>query len=228
MLITGIRTGIGLYLAQYYAQKEYRVVGISRGELAEAIVGCEHSCVDVSDEKAVKSLMFRIKKEYGRLDVLINNVGVNSALSLAMSSDIEASRKTMDVNFFGSFITAREAAKLMMKNKFGRIINISSMAVKHEVQGEAVYTASKAALTAFSRVFAKEVYPIGITCNVIAPSVIETHLSKAIDPGALAEVLKRNAIPEYGKMEDVSNAIDHFISPSSGSITGQVLYLGGA
>ena len=200
MLITGIRTGIGLYLAQYYAQKEYRVVGISRGELAEAIVGCEHSCVDVSDEKAVKSLMFRIKKEYGRLDVLINNVGVNSALSLALSSDIEASRKTMDVNFFGSFITAREAAN----------------------------TASKAALTAFSRVFAKEVYPIGITCNVIAPSVIETHLSKAIDPGALAEVLKRNAIPEYGKMEDVSNAIDHFISPSSGSITGQVLYLGGA
>ena len=134
MLITGIRTGIGLYLAQYYAQKEYRVVGISRGELAEAIVGCEHSCVDVSDEKAVKSLMFRIKKEYGRLDILINNAAVDAAASLAMSVDIEAARETMNINFFGALIASREAAKLMMKNKFGRIVNIGSMLVKHPLQ----------------------------------------------------------------------------------------------
>jgi 3-oxoacyl-[acyl-carrier protein] reductase len=121
----------------------------------------------------------------------------------------------------------REAVKLMMKNSFGRIINLSSMAVKHEVEGESVYTSSKAAINSFSRVLAKEIYQLGITCNVIAPSAIETDLMKAVNSDALQEVLNRNVIKAKGSFEDVSNLIDFLIKKESKSITGQIIYLGG-
>ncbi|MBL0305007.1 MAG: SDR family oxidoreductase [Chitinophagaceae bacterium] len=102
----------------------------------------------------------------------------------------------------------REAVKIMGRKKFGRIINLGSMASKHEVPGEALYTSSKAALNAYTRVLAKEVNRQGITVNVVAPSAIRTELSEKINQAALAEVLSRNAINDYGSFEDVSNAID--------------------
>jgi 3-oxoacyl-[acyl-carrier protein] reductase len=101
------------------------------------------------------------------------------------------------------------------------------MAAFHHVAGEAAYTASKAAVTAFSRVFAKEIHGHGITCNVLAPAAIPTALSAAVDTNALLDVLKRNAIPEMGSVTDVSNATDWLIRPESHAVTGQVIYLGG-
>ena len=101
------------------------------------------------------------------------------------------------------------------------------MAVKLEVEGESIYTASKAAIISFSRVFAKEVYPLGITCNVVSPSAIETDLMMEIDKTALSNVLSRNAVKSKGDMEDISNTVDWLIKPESDAITGQVIYLGG-
>ena len=98
----------------------------------------------------------------------------------------KAALETIEINLLGTFLMCREAAKVMMQNKFGRIINFGSMAVKHEVQGEAIYTASKAAIVSLTKILAKEVYPYGITCNVVAPSAIETELMKPIErqPGS--------------------------------------------
>jgi 3-oxoacyl-[acyl-carrier protein] reductase len=124
-------------------------------------------------------------------------------------------------------LCTREAIKLMLKNKFGRIINLGSMASKHEVPGESLYTSTKSAINAYSRVVAKEVAKMGITVNVIAPSAIETELSKKINRDALNEVLSRNAINELGDFTDVSNIIDSLIKPESKAITGQLIYLGG-
>jgi 3-oxoacyl-[acyl-carrier protein] reductase len=121
----------------------------------------------------------------------------------------------------------REAIKIMGRNKFGRIINLGSMATRHEVAGEALYTSTKASINAFTRVLSKEVFNLGITVNVLAPSVIETDLSKAINKGALMDVLKRNAIKQYGNLIDVSNTIDYLIREESNSVTGQLIYLGG-
>ncbi len=116
----------------------------------------------------------------------------------------------------------------MMNNGGGRIINMSSMDVKHEPKGTAIYTASKSAVLSLTRVMAKAVYPYGITCNVIAPSAIKSDLSDAIGQDILQSVLNRNAIPKMGKMEDVSNTIDWLLRPESDAITSQVIYLGGA
>jgi len=227
ILITGDRKGIGRYLSEYYLEKGMTVIGCSRSETDLKHKNYEHFCLDISDEQAVKKMYSEIRQTYGRLDVLINNAGVNLSLAPILLLPYKSALRTVEINLLGTFLMSREAAKIMMKNSFGRIINFSSMAVKHEVKGEAIYTASKSAIISFTRVMAKEVHGYNITCNIIAPSAIKTDLMDSIDKDALRDVLKRNAIQELCKTEDISNTIDWFIKTTSNSITGQIVYLGG-
>jgi 3-oxoacyl-[acyl-carrier protein] reductase len=227
MIITGTRTGIGKRLLEHYIKQNFYVIGCSRGKVDFEGENYCHFCLDVSDESAIKKMFGVIRKKYNRLDVLINNAGVNHTLSPVLLVPYESARRTIEINLLGTFLMSREAIKIMMKGSCGRIINMGSMAVRHEVKGEAIYTASKAAICSFTRVLAKEVYDIGITCNVISPSAIHTDLTKNIDSGALSEILSRNAIPDFGKTEDIVNTIDWLIRPASDNITGQTIYLGG-
>lgn len=228
ILITGDRKGIGRYLSEYYLEKDMTVIGCSRSETDLKHKNYQHFCLDVTDEKAVKKMYSEIRQTYGRLDVLVNNAGVDLSFAPILLLPYKSAVRTVEINLLGTFLMSREAAKVMMKNSFGRIINFSSMAVKHEVKGEAIYTASKSAIISFTRVMAKEVYGYNITCNIIAPSAIKTDLMDSIDKDALRDVLKRNAIQELCKTEDISNTIDWFIKTTSNSITGQIIYLGGA
>jgi 3-oxoacyl-[acyl-carrier protein] reductase len=227
ILITGTRKGLGYYLANYYCERGFQVIGCSRQPAEIDYQNYQHFCVDIVDEMQVKKMFSWIRKTFGQLDILINNAAINPLISLSLMTPVEVVLKALNVNFVGTFLTSREAIKLMRKGSFGRIINFGSMAVKHEVEGEAIYTASKAAVSAYSRVLAKEIYSLGITCNVVSPSAIETDLMAAVDNDALKDVLKRNAVKNLGQMEDISNIIDWLIKPESSAITGQVIYQGG-
>jgi 3-oxoacyl-[acyl-carrier protein] reductase len=227
LLITGTRKGIGKYLAEYYTSKGFHVIGCSRNPIDFELTNYQHFCLDVSDESKVKQMFSEIRKTFGRLDVLINNAAINLSISPAMLIPVSAVLESLQVNFIGTFLMSRESVKLMKKQSFGRIINFGSMAVRHEVPGESIYTASKAAVITFSRVFAKEIYNFGITCNVIAPSAIKTDLSGAVNAEALSDVLQRNASHTFAQMEDISNMTDWILRPESHMITGQVIYLGG-
>jgi len=227
MMITGTRKGIGKGLVEHYLEQNFYVIGCSRGEVDFSAENYLHFTLNITDEIAVKKMFKTIRKDYGRLDVLINNAGVNYALSPVLLVPYESALKTIEINLLGTFLMSREAVKIMMKKSFGRIINFGSMAVRHEVKGEAIYTASKAAIGSFTKVLAKEVYHNGITCNVISPSAIDTDMMKNIDRNALSEVLGRNAVPNLGKTEDIINTIDWIIKPTSETITGQTIYLGG-
>ena len=227
ILITGSRKGIGRYLAEYYSGKEYEVLGFSRQESDFKSENYTHFCVDIGDEKQVKHIFGEIRKKHGRIDILVNNAAVNPSISPFILIPADTIKQVFATNVFGLMNVCREGMKLMIKNNHGRIVNLSSMAVKHEICGETIYTSAKAAITSFTRVLAKEVYKNGITCNVIAPSAIPTDLSSSINQTALKEVLNRNAVPYFGRMEDVSNAIDWLINDESSAITGQVIYLGG-
>ncbi len=228
LLVTGASRGIGRYLAEHYLARDMEVVGCSRGK-AEPISGANynHYAADITLESDVVGLFADIRARFGRLDIVLNNAAINPALSLSLLTSSEAATQTMMTNVLGTFMVSREAAKLMMRKNWGRIVNFSSMAVRHEVPGEAIYTASKAAIQALTRVMAKELFRYGITCNAIAPSALETEMTKAIPRDALNAILARNAIPDMGKLEDVSNAVDWLIRPESQSITGQVIFLGG-
>lgn len=227
IFITGTSKGIGSFLKTYFLKKGYFVIGCSRSEDHTENKSFKHFCIDLSIEEEILSVFKWIRKEKTGLDIVINNAAINPAISFAALIPTKVLRDTFAVNFIAPTIINRESIKLMGKNKFGRIIHISSMAVKHEVAGESVYTSSKAALNAYSNVLAKEVFKLGISVNVLAPSAIKTDLSEKIDQEALTEVLKRNAIPDYGNFEDVSNTIDWLIKEESSAITGQTIYLGG-
>ena len=226
--ITGTSRGIGRHLAAHFAEVGKQVIGCSRSESDLRHANYRHELFDVSDEDSVKSFFRDLRKQHGRLDVLINNAGINPTIGPLALTSADAFKSAIQVNLMGTFLMTRSAIKIMMKKHFGRIINFGSMATRHEVAGEACYTATKAAVVAMSRVIAKETYPQGITCNVVSPAALKTDLTAKIDQAALQEVMNRNAIPEYGDMDDVSNVVDWLIQKESGHITGQEIFLGGA
>jgi len=227
VLITGTSRGIGAYLAKHYLLKGYIVIGCSRSISVIDEIDYFHIQSDISEELEILKVFSFIRKQFGYIDVLINNAAINPAIMSAALLPYESIQKAYKVNVFATMLFCREAVKLMSRKKFGRIINIGSMASKHEVPGEGLYTSTKAAVIAYTRVLAKEVYKQGITANVVAPSAIETELSKQINVNALKEVLLRNAIHKMGEFSDVSNVIDLLINEESSSITGQVIFLGG-
>lgn len=227
ILITGTSRGIGNYLAAYYLNLGYQVIGCSRSKSTIENNQYKHFEIDLANENEILEMFKTIRKEYKSISVLINNAAINPAIIMAPLLPYETISNTFKVNVFATMMCTREAIKLMLKNKFGRIINLGSMASKHEVPGESLYTSTKSAINAYTRVVAKEVAKLGITVNVIAPSAIETELSNQINRDALNEVLSRNAINELGDFKDVSNIIDSLIKPESKAITGQLIYLGG-
>lgn len=229
ILITGTSKGIGKYLVEYYCTQDANniVIGCSRNTSGLNFPNYFHNQIDITNEQSIISMIKEIKIKHKKIDCLINNAAINPSIITAALLKTENIYNTFQTNVFAPMIFCREVLKLMIRNKFGRIINIGSMATKHEVTGEALYTSTKAAIVAYTRVLAKEVAKANITVNVVAPSAIPTDLSSQINQIALHEVLSRNAINTYGEMQDVTNVIDFLMKDESKSITGQVIYLGG-
>lgn len=227
ILVTGSRTGIGRALAEHYLRRGFLVVGCSRRKSDLSDSRYEEFSVDVSDERAVVSMMATVGRRHGRLDYLVNAAGVASMNHVLLTS-FSAALETIRVNFLGTFLCCREAAKLMRPKRFGRIVNLSSVAVPMMLEGESVYAASKAAVECFSRVFAREVGQFGITCNVVGPNPVRTDLIAGVPEAKLGALLNRQAIREFGRVEDVIHIVDSFLAADGRLLTGQIVYLGGA
>ena len=227
LLVTGSSRGIGRHIAEFYCNENYAVIGCSTGSSTIEHHNYKHYSIDLASDADLLKMVADIRKIYKRLDVLINNAAINPAIMSSALVPYATIEKIYKVNVYAPMLLCREAIKLMIRHKFGRIINIGSMAAKLEVAGEGLYTSTKAALNAYSRVLAKEVYKMGITVNVLAPSAIPTDLSAQINQNALTDVLARNAVQEYGTMQDVTNTLNYLINEESSAITGQIIYLGG-
>lgn len=226
ILVTGARKGIGRFLSEQYCEEGFRVVGCSRGDSDFSHPNYTHIIADVSDELSVKSLMKEIKKKLGRIDVLLNNAGVANMNHLLLTP-ISAVKKLFDTNTIGSFLVARESVKLMRKSGSGRIINFTTVAVPFNLEGEAVYASSKAAVESLTKVMAKELGDFQITVNCIGPSPIQTDLIRAVPEEKIKELVSRQAIKKLAQFEDVKNVTDFFMSHQSSMISGQTIYLGG-
>jgi len=225
-LITGTRKGIGKFLAEHYVKQEHLVVGCSRSEIDWSLEGYEHYVADVSDEAAVKRLFAEVRKKYGVLDHLINNAGIAS-MNHCLLTPLATVHKVLDTNVVGTFLFCREAAKLMQKKHYGRIVNFSSAAVPMKLEGEAIYAASKAAVVLLTQVLARELAEFGITVNVVGPTPLETDLTRSVPKEKMARLLSQQAIARLANFEDVANAIDFFLKRESNFVTGQCIYLGG-
>ena len=226
LVITGTRKGIGLSLAQHYLEQGWRVVGCSRGDGSIEHTNYSHYSLDVSDEQAVISMARDIKKAHGHIDALVNNAGIAS-MNHALLTPGATVNRILQTNVIGTFLFCREMAKLMRKSDAPRIVNFTTVAHPLNLEGEAIYAASKAAVESLTRILSRELAELKITVNAIGPTPIDTDLIKGVPPAKMDALIARQALPRLGQVSDVINAIDFFIAPQSDFITGQIIYLGG-
>jgi 3-oxoacyl-[acyl-carrier protein] reductase len=226
MVITGARKGIGRFLAEHYVQHGFDVVGCSRAPSDLQMSGYRHYCLDVADEPAVKQMFLDVSRKFGRADVLVNNAGI-AAMNHFLLTPLSTAQKLVNTNFLGTFLFCREAAKLMQRNRFGRIVNFATVATPLNLEGEAVYAATKAAVESLTRTLARELAGFNITVNAVGPTPVKTDLTRSVPPEKLEALIARQAIQRFGELRDIQNVIDFFIQAESDFITGQVIFLGG-
>ncbi len=226
MLVTGSRKGIGAYLSQYYADRGWHVAGCSRSPAEWIHPDYNHYQLDVGDETAVVAMFADIRKRYGRLDAAINNAGIATMNHVMLTPGATAER-IFRTNTLGTFLIAREAAKLMVPRQTGRIVNFSTVAHPLNLEGEATYAASKAAVESLTRIMAREFSPWNITVNAIGPTPIDTDLIRGVPADKMARLIERLPNKRLGTFEEVSHVTNFFLAPESNCITGQILYLGG-
>lgn len=226
MLITGTRKGIGRHLAEYYAAKGYIVEGCSRGDPEWEAEGYTHHNVDVANEAGVKKMISTIARRHGRLDIVINNAAIASMNHVLLTPAATANRM-LEVNVTGTMLVCRDAAKVMMRRRYGRIVNFTTIVAPIALAGEAIYAASKSAVVTLTRILAFELGQWGITCNSFGATPIMTDMIRGVPKEKIDEVVSGLAVKRLGTYEDCSNVCDFFISPASDNVTGQVIYLGG-
>ena len=229
-LITGTRKGIGEFLAKHYLQHGHIVIGCSRSVPewfnTEEYADYMHFQLDVADEAAVKKMFREIRNKYGYIDNLINNAGI-AAMNHSVLTPMQIVDNVLNTNTKGTCLFSREAFKLMKKNKYGRIVNFSTVAVPLKLDGEAIYAASKAAIVSLTQVMAKEFGSEGITVNAIGPTPIQTDLIRNVPKDKIERLLGYQSIKRFGNFDDIANIIDFYLREESNFVTGQVLYLGG-
>ena len=227
MLLTGTRKGIGLYLAERYLAQGYVVAGCSRGEFDGPLpANYHHYCLDVADEKAVVEMVRDVTAKLGPISVLINNAGIASMNHLLLTP-LSTVQRVFGTNVFGTFIAMREVAKSMMSARYGRIVNFATVATPMNLEGEAAYAASKAAVESLTRVAARELAAFNVTVNAVGPTPVMTDLIRSVPKQKMEALIASQPIRRLGEHRDVANVIDFFISRNSDFVTGQTIFLGG-
>lgn len=226
MVISGTSRGIGRGLAEHFARSGYVVEGCSRRPSDLTVEGYHHSEVDVAEEAQVRGWVRSVRRTHKRIDVLVCNAGLVPPPTLLNLTAADVVRGTLRTNVEGTFLLCREVAKVMMGQRRGRIVTMSSMTLGLHDVGTAAYGASKAAIVEMSKVLAKELAPVGITCNVVAPSVFPTESMSQMGEEAARKTLGSLTIPRELTIEEIANVVTFFAAPESRAVTGQVVHLG--
>ena len=231
-LVTGGSRGIGkavcLMLAKEgafvyvnYSSNEQKALDVVK-EIKDAGGDAKALGFRVQEKQEVENAINQIKEEKGKIDILVNNAGIARDSLLIRAKD-EDWAQTLDVNLTGVFYVSKEAAKLMLKEKYGRIVNISSVVGQMGNIGQCAYSASKAGVIGFSKSLAKELASKNITVNVVAPGFIETDMTNSLNDKVKDGILSQIPVNRFAKPSEVANAVGFFVSPDSSYITGQII-----
>lgn len=235
-LVTGASRGIGRSIATSLAKHgAFVIINFSSSPdaanetlaaIREVGGGGELMQFPVQDSAAVDKAFDEIKTKHGQLDILVNNAGISRDGLLLRMKD-EDWTQTLAVNLQGAFFCGRAAAKLMLKSRWGRIINISSVVGEMGNAGQVPYVASKAGLIGMTKAMAKELASRNITVNAVAPGFIETDMTAALDEKVRAEHMKAIPVGRYGHAEEVAELVSFLCSDSAAYITGQTVGING-
>ena len=230
VLVTGASRGIGLEAAKHFSREGYRVIGTSRGDfnLGE-LIGDDSAIsaqLDLISKESIKNLFADLKSEDLLPSVLVNNAGITKDQLFLRMKD-EDWDDVIETNLNGLFRVTKAFIKPMVKNKFGRVINISSVAGLMGNSGQVNYSSSKSAMVGFSRSLAKELGSRNITSNVVAPGFIETDMTTFLNDDEKVEVSKNIPMKRFGTVQDVAKCIVFLASDEANYITGQTISVDG-
>ena len=230
VLVTGASRGIGLEAAKHFSKEGYKVIGTSRGDfnLGE-LIGDDSAIsvqLDLMSKQSIKNLFADLKSQDLLPSVLVNNAGITKD-QLFMRMKDEDWDDVIETNLNGLFRVTKAFIKPMVRNKFGRVINISSVAGLMGNSGQVNYSSSKSAMVGFSRSLAKELGSRNITSNVIAPGFIETDMTTFLNDDEKAEVSKNIPMKRFGTVQDVAKCIVFLASDEANYITGQTISVDG-
>lgn len=234
-IITGGTRGIGKAIALALANRGVSVVVAGRNIDAALEVAASLSAIgvkargiklDVSHSVEVEQAFEEIRRDFGRIDILINNAGITRD-GLLMRMKEEAWDAVIDINLKGVFLCTREAIKDMAKQRYGRIVNVTSVAAFMGNPGQANYSASKAGIVGLTKTVAREYAGRGVTVNAVAPGFIETAMTDILPDNIKEDMKKLIPLGRFGVVEDVAHAAVFLASPDSGYITGQVIHVNG-
>ncbi|HWM24067.1 MAG TPA: 3-oxoacyl-[acyl-carrier-protein] reductase [Chthoniobacterales bacterium] len=235
-VVTGAGRGIGHAIAVRLASEGARVASVSRTEAnanktaAEINGACADAskayAVDVADHAAVQKIGAQILEDFGRVDILVNNAGVTrDGLSMRMS--VEDWDTVLNTNLKGAFSFTQALMRPMIKQRSGRIINISSISGLIGNAGQANYAASKAGLIGLTKTLARELASRGITVNAVAPGLIETDMTTVLSDEIRQSILQKVPLGKLGQPDDIAGAVAYLASAEAAYITGQVLAVDG-
>lgn len=225
-LVTGSRRGVGRLISEHFLNHGAVVIGFALGEATFAHPKYSHIQVDIGDPKSVQQGFTALKKITDVIHIVVNNAAVLTS-QYAMIMPPAAVQAMVNINLVGPFMVSREASKMMRKTKWGRIINIGSMAASLEPIGDSMYAACKAGLATLANVMAKELAPMNITCNTLAVSAIKTDMLAQLPQDKIAKVIAGLPIPRFAEPDDILNVLDFLASERSSYITAQTIFLGG-
>jgi 3-oxoacyl-[acyl-carrier protein] reductase len=233
-LVTGASRGIGAAIALELAQRGLKVIGTATTDEGAARItsalaahaGCRGATLDVNDAQAAQALIDEIAAERGGLQVLVNNAGITRDM-LAMRLKDEDWDAVLDTNLKAVFRMSRAVMRTMMKQRYGRIISITSVVGSSGNPGQANYAAAKAGVAGMTRALARELGSRGITVNCVAPGFIETDMTAGLPEEQKKALLGQIPLGHLGKPADIAHAVAFLASPQAGYVTGQEIHVNG-
>jgi 3-oxoacyl-[acyl-carrier protein] reductase len=233
VIVTGASRGLGLKIATALAASGYRVLAIARSEtepLRAAIAAAAQAGrgavqfypFDLLETQAMPQLVASLRKELGPLYGLVNNAGIGTSGILAMMRDQQI-ETLIRLNTLSPIVLTKHVVRSMMSERTGRIVNISSIVAATGYHGLSAYSASKAALIGFTRSLAREVGPLGITVNAVAPGFIATEMTRELDGAQREQIMRRSALRRLPEPQDVASAVEFLLSEKARNITGTTL-----
>ncbi|MBX3652885.1 MAG: 3-oxoacyl-ACP reductase FabG [Ramlibacter sp.] len=233
-LVTGASRGIGAAIALELARRGLKVVGTATTEAGASQIsaalagfdGCEGARLDVNDLAGAEALVDSLVKGRGGLQVLVNNAGITRDM-LAMRLKDEDWDAVLDTNLKAVFRMSRAVMRTMMKQRYGRIINITSVVGASGNPGQANYAAAKAGVAGMTRALARELGSRGITVNCVAPGFIETDMTASLPEEQQKALLGQIPLGHLGKPADIAHAVCWLASPGAGYVTGQEIHVNG-
>jgi 3-oxoacyl-[acyl-carrier protein] reductase len=233
-LVTGASRGIGAAIALELARKGVKVIGtattdagaVKIREALAAYPGCDGRALNVTDAAAAEALVDAVAKEHGAIHILVNNAGITRD-TLAMRMKDDDWDAVMETNLKGVFRMSRAVIRPMMKQRYGRIVNITSVVGASGNPGQANYAAAKAGVAGMTRALARELGSRNITVNCIAPGFIETDMTASLGEEQQKALLGQIPLGHLGKPADIAHAVAYLASPMAGYVTGQEIHVNG-